>query len=157
MSIKHMFLGLGPLICITACTPVMQLVPFNNTSGLIEVHFARKDERVLSFLDITGSWNPALAFTMGGAIAVAASAFWLIRKRGRALNGDAVNLPAKGRIDLALILGSVVFGIGWGLSGICPGPAVLLLFGAGVPAWIFGAAVALGMYAAPLWPNRNRG
>jgi uncharacterized membrane protein YedE/YeeE len=112
-------------------------------------------DRVLSFLDISGHWNPALAFTMAGAITVAAPAFWLIRRRGRALDGEVLEHPAARRVDGSLVIGSVLFGLGWGLSGICPGPAVLLLFSGGVAAWILGAAVALGMYAAQLWPKHK--
>jgi uncharacterized membrane protein YedE/YeeE len=112
-------------------------------------------DRVLGFLDITGHWNPSLAFTMAGAVAVAAPALWLIRRRRRALNGEAIEPPARRRIDRSLTIGSAIFGIGWGLSGICPAPGLLLLFSDGTGAWIFGAAVVLGMYAAQLWPKSN--
>ena len=96
---------------------------------------------VLSFLDVAGHWNPALAFTMAGAIAVAAPAFWWARRRASFV---AVAAP----IDARLLVGSALFGIGWGLAGICPGPGLLLLAGFTLPAWVFVAAMALGMLLA---------
>ncbi|MFT3905803.1 MAG: YeeE/YedE family protein [Steroidobacteraceae bacterium] len=103
-------------------------------------------QRVLGFLDVAGRWNPALAFTMGGAIAVAAPAYWLARRRGRAACGEPLPPPAGGRLNVSLWLGSALFGMGWGLAGICPGPALLLIFSGGKPAWVFAVALAAGMY-----------
>jgi uncharacterized membrane protein YedE/YeeE len=82
--------------------------------------------KVLGFLDLAGAWDPSLALVMAGAVAVSASAFALIKKRTRTLLGAPVLLPAPRRIDRRLILGSLVFGVGWGLAGICPGPALVL-------------------------------
>jgi uncharacterized membrane protein YedE/YeeE len=108
---------------------------------------------VLGFLDVAGHWNPALAFTMGGAIAVAAPAFWWARRSGP----TAALAPAPGlRIDARLLAGSALFGIGWGLSGICPGPGLLLLASWTLPAWAFVAAMALGMLL-PGWLERRAG
>lgn len=81
---------------------------------------------VIAFLDITGRWNPALAFVMGGAIAVAAPAYWWVRRGARTVSGEAVSLPPRTGVSTRLIAGSLVFGVGWGLAGICPGPAVVM-------------------------------
>jgi uncharacterized membrane protein YedE/YeeE len=114
--------------------------------------------KVLGFLDIAGAWNPQLAFVMAGAIAVAAPIFFLIRRRDRALLGDALDLPDRMRLDGPLVGGAAVFGLGWGLSGVCPGPGVVLLGFAGPQAWIFGGALGAGLVAARiLAPSRIRG
>jgi len=101
-------------------------------------------QRVLGFLDVAGHWNPSLAFTMGGAVLVAAPAFLYVRRRGVDLTGAAVALPDRFRIDRALIGGSALFGIGWGLSGICPGPGLVLLTGGSPRAVVFVAALIAG-------------
>jgi hypothetical protein len=105
-------------------------------------------QRVLAFLDLAGHWNPALAFTMGGAIAVAAPAYALAR-RGR-LRGVQAELPDRERIDGRLVAGSSVFGIGWGLAGICPGPGLLLLVGGSSAALLFVGGLIIGGIAAGL-------
>ncbi|MFD1624723.1 DUF6691 family protein [Azospirillum griseum] len=89
--------------------------------------------RVLAFLDLAGAWDPTLALVMIGAIAVAAPAFAIVRRRPTAWLGDPIALPDRQRIDAPLIGGSALFGVGWGLAGICPGPALVLL-GADAPA-----------------------
>ena len=82
--------------------------------------------KVLAFLDLAGAWDPSLALVMAGAIAVGARAFAFVKDRTRTLLGAPVLLPSPRRIDTRLILGSLVFGVGWGLAGICPGPALVL-------------------------------
>ncbi len=82
--------------------------------------------KVLGFLDLAGAWDPSLALVMAGAVAVGAAAFAFMKKRTRTLLGAPVLLPTPRRIDRRLILGSLVFGVGWGLAGICPGPALVL-------------------------------
>ncbi len=100
--------------------------------------------RVLGFLDLFGAWDPTLAFVMAGATAVMALA-WLFRPRlERPLFGDRFFLPSRRDVDAPLIVGSVLFGIGWGLAGICPGPAVALL-GLNPAVWPFIAAMIAGM------------
>jgi uncharacterized membrane protein YedE/YeeE len=101
-------------------------------------------QRVLGFLDVAGHWNPALAFTLGGAVLVAAPAFWYVRRRRVSLLGEAVELPDRFDIDGRLIAGGAIFGIGWGLSGICPGPGLLLLTRGTVQAVVFVAAMIAG-------------
>ncbi len=101
--------------------------------------------KVLGFLDLAGAWDPSLAFVMAGAIAVGALAFALARRRATALLGDAMQLPTATAIDRRLVVGSLVFGAGWGLAGFCPGPALAAL-GLGAPqALVFVAAMLAGM------------
>jgi uncharacterized membrane protein YedE/YeeE len=81
--------------------------------------------KVKGFLDLAGSWDPSLAFVMGGAILVGVVAFRVARKRTQSFFGGAMRLPTANDVDLRLVLGSLVFGIGWGLAGFCPGPALV--------------------------------
>ncbi len=83
--------------------------------------------KVLGFLDIAGDWDPSLAFVMGGAIPVAALGFRLGARRTRPVCAAAFSPPARSLIDARLITGAVLFGLGWGLAGICPGPALAML------------------------------
>ena len=101
--------------------------------------------KVRGFLDLAGSWDPSLALVMGGAILVATPAFWLARRRRTALLGDAMQLPAAQAIDRRLLLGSLAFGAGWGIAGFCPGPALASLLALVPQAWIFVAAMLVGM------------
>ena len=82
---------------------------------------------VLGFLDLAGSWNPALALVMAGAVSVAFAGYRLVLRRGRPLWGERFALPAARAIDARLLGGAALFGIGWGLAGYCPGPAVASL------------------------------
>ena len=82
-------------------------------------------DKVLAFLDLAGAWDPSLAFVMGGAVLTAAPLFHLARSRAKPLAGDSFDSPDTRLIDKRLIGGAVLFGIGWGLAGICPGPAVV--------------------------------
>ena len=104
--------------------------------------------KVLGFLDVAGQWNPQLAFVMGGAIAAAFPAFVIARRREHALLGDPMQLPDRLRLDARLVGGAAVFGVGWGLVGVCPGPGVVLLGFAGPHAWLFGAAMVAGLLGA---------
>src|SRR6202051_4072909 len=91
---------------------------------------------------------------MVGAIIVAAPAFWYVRTRRQDLRHAPVELPDRLKIDRPLVVGSGLFGIGWGLSGICPGPSLLLLTGLSLPAFIFFAGVVAGLFAVRLLPDR---
>jgi uncharacterized membrane protein YedE/YeeE len=110
-------------------------------------------QQVLAFLDVAGQWNPALAFTMGGAIVAAAPAFWLVRKRHRDLLGQPTELPDRFKVNPSLIAGSSIFGLGWGLSGICPGPSLLLLTGGSVQSVVFVGGVVVGFFVFRLLPR----
>jgi uncharacterized membrane protein YedE/YeeE len=107
--------------------------------------------KVIGFLDITGQWDPSLAFVMGGGLTVMIVANLIGRKMNRPLYAEYWRLPTKEKIDSTLLIGSAIFGIGWGVGGFCPGPALtaiaysnstLLL---GVAAYLVGAAIALAI------------
>jgi uncharacterized membrane protein YedE/YeeE len=100
--------------------------------------------KVLGFLDLAGAWDPSLALVMAGAVAVSAAAFAFMKKRTRPLLGAPVLLPTPRRIDKRLILGSLVFGVGWGLAGICPGPALVLAGTGSAKGLIFLVAMIAG-------------
>lgn len=101
--------------------------------------------KVIGFLDVTGNWNPSLAFVMGGAILVGVVAFHFARKRSTSFFGGAMHFPKNTDIDRRLIIGSLLFGAGWGMAGFCPGPALTSL-GTGNPkAVIFVLAMVAGM------------
>jgi uncharacterized protein len=101
--------------------------------------------KVIGFLDLAGRWDPSLAFVMGGAILVGYFSFAAAGRRGRTFLGGAMQLPTRRDIDARLVAGSTVFGIGWGLAGFCPGPALVAL-GAGIDqAALFVAAMLAGM------------
>lgn len=101
--------------------------------------------KVLGFLDIAGKWDPSLLLVMGGAVAVGLVAFAVARKRTTTLLGTPMRLPPPGGIDARLVAGSVAFGIGWGLVGFCPGPALVALGAGHVKAFIFVIAMFAGM------------
>jgi uncharacterized protein len=101
--------------------------------------------KVLAFLDLAGPWDPSLALVMGGAIAVGAFAFTLAGRRQRSFLGETMRLPSRRDIDLPLVLGSLGFGVGWGLAGFCPGPALVALGAGEMKALVFVAAMMGGM------------
>lgn len=101
--------------------------------------------KVLGFLDLAGPWDPSLALVMGGAVLVGLLAFALARKRSTSVLGGPMQLPTARHIDRRLVLGSLLFGVGWGIAGFCPGPAIVSL-GAGEPkAVVFVLAMLAGM------------
>lgn len=101
--------------------------------------------KVLGFLDLSGAWDPSLAFVMGGAIAVGFFAFALARRRTRTFLGGALHLPTATAIDRPLVVGSLLFGAGWGLAGFCPGPAIVSLASGQAKAAVFVVAMLAGM------------
>jgi uncharacterized protein len=102
-------------------------------------------KKVLGFLDVTGSWDPSLIFVMMGGISVAVIAFKFAKKRTLSLLGAAMKLPQSTQIDLPLICGNVLFGIGWGISGICPGPGIVSAGTGQYKAILFVLAMLIGM------------
>ncbi len=101
--------------------------------------------KVVGFLDITGSWDPSLAFVMGGAIAVHFIAYRLVPRMPAPWLGDRFGIPSRRDIDKRLVAGGVLFGLGWGLGGFCPGPALVSLVAGTSSALIFGASMIGGM------------
>ena len=101
--------------------------------------------QVLGFLDLAGLWDPSLALVMGGAIAVGVFAFSLAKKRSLSFFGDALRLPTQERITKRLVLGSLLFGAGWGLAGFCPGPALGSMAAGQSKAALFVVFMLIGM------------
>lgn len=101
--------------------------------------------KVQGFLDLFGQWDPSLAFVMGGAIAVGFFAFALARKKTTTLLGGALHLPTARDIDKPLVVGSLIFGAGWGLAGFCPGPGLVSMAAGESKALVFVAAMLAGM------------
>ena len=112
--------------------------------------------KVTGFLDLGGAWDPSLAFVMGGAILVGLGAFAVAKKRTRSFLGGAMQLPTSSQIDKRLVLGSVLFGSGWGLAGFCPGPAIVSLGAGNTKAFAFVLAMLLGMVLFELAEKRQR-
>ena len=112
--------------------------------------------KVLGFLDLAGAWDPSLALVMAGAIAAALLPFTLARKRQQSLLGLPMQLPNKREIDRRLIGGSLLFGIGWGIAGICPGPAVAILLTGHWQVILFVAAMLIGMALFEALERRER-
>ena len=112
--------------------------------------------KVLGFLDLAGHWDPSLAFVMAGAIAVGAVAFAVANRRALSFLGAQMRLPSARHIDRRLVLGSVLFGIGWGVAGFCPGPALVSLGMGEIKALVFVAAMLVGMGAFELFERRKR-
>jgi uncharacterized membrane protein YedE/YeeE len=114
--------------------------------------------KVLNFLDFagigSGSWDPSLAFVMAGAIAVTVIGYRLVLRRDRPLFGETFHLPTQQELDLRILSGPAIFGVGWGLAGFCPGPALTALGFGTSAAMIFVAAMAAGMLLARWLANR---
>jgi uncharacterized protein len=112
--------------------------------------------KVLGFLDLAGAWDPSLALVMVGAIAVGMVAFRLAGSRERALLGEPMHLPTRRDIDAPLVLGALAFGVGWGLAGFCPGPALVALGAGRWEALVFVVAMLAGMAIHRLVERRTR-
>ena len=101
--------------------------------------------KVKGFLDLAGAWDPSLALVMGGAIALGALAFARAKRRERSWTGAPMEIPTNRTVDRRLVTGGVLFGIGWGIAGFCPGPALVALGSGMGAAGIFVAAMLVGM------------
>lgn len=103
--------------------------------------------KVIGFLDVAGNWDPSLAFVMGGALLVTIPAFAIAKKREKTVSGLGFDLPNRSDIDIPLVLGAILFGVGWGIGGFCPGPGLsALAFGLTKPMIFVGSMIA-GMLA----------
>jgi len=111
--------------------------------------------KVLGFLDLAGRWDPSLAFVMGGAVAVGFVAFIFASKRTVSLIGLEMKLPTARHIDRRLVVGSTIFGLGWGIGGFCPGPALVALGMGEAKAITFVVAMLLGMGLFELLERRK--
>lgn len=101
--------------------------------------------KVLDFLDLAGNWDPSLLLVMGGALLISWPAFHFMARRPRSLLGSTVQVPGKQGVTLRLVVGSLAFGVGWGLAGYCPGPVLASLASGGAAPLIFAAAMLAGM------------
>lgn len=111
--------------------------------------------KVVGFLDLAGAWDPSLALVMAGAVAVGMGAFALARKRTVSILGSGMTLPAARQVDARLIGGSLLFGIGWGIAGLCPGPALMALGTGQSKAFVFVLAMLGGMGVFELLEHRK--
>lgn len=102
-------------------------------------------KKVLAFLDITGDWDPSLMFVMGGAVMVGLGGFYLASKRTEAFFGGALQVPTRRDISKPLLIGSLIFGVGWGIAGFCPGPALVAVGAGQLKALVFVLAMITGM------------
>lgn len=104
--------------------------------------------KVLGFLDVAGAWDPTLAFVMIGALTVTAFGYRATLRRSRPLLAEVFSVPNRSDIDIALVVGAAVFGVGWGLGGYCPGPALAGLFQGAEQTIVFVGAMVIGMVIA---------
>lgn len=104
--------------------------------------------RVIGFLDVTGTWDMTLLLVMIGAVAVALAGFTLVLKRPRPVFADKFSLPTRTKTDMPLLAGSAIFGVGWGLAGFCPGPAITALATLSPPVFLFVLAMIAGQLIA---------
>ena len=111
--------------------------------------------KVLGFLDFAGDWDPTLGFVMAGGLVAAIPGFAVARRRRVPLVEDAFRIPTRTDIDAPLVAGAAIFGTGWGLAGLCPGPAVAALGTGLAPALVFFAAMAAGMVLFRAWETRR--
>ena len=113
--------------------------------------------KVLAFLDVAGAWDPSLALVMGGAIAVGLIGFAIAKRRRVSLLGLDMKLPGIKQVDAKLVVGSLIFGIGWGLGGICPGPGLVALALGESKAFTFVIAMIFGMGIYEWFDSRRQG
>jgi uncharacterized protein len=102
-------------------------------------------QKILGFLDLAGTWDPSLIFVMAGAVIVGLGGFYVVSKRTEAFFGGALHIPQRRDISKPLIIGSLIFGAGWGIAGFCPGPAIVALGAGHLKALVFVLAMLAGM------------
>jgi uncharacterized membrane protein YedE/YeeE len=112
--------------------------------------------KVLAFLDIAGLWDPSLMFVMGGAIGIGIVAFTFAKKRTTAMLGGVMHMPSKQDLDQKIIVGGILFGLGWGIAGICPGPALVLLGAGSKQGIIFVLAMLIGITVYSVLSNAKK-
>ena len=112
---------------------------------------------VLAFLDVTGAWNPSLLLVMAGAASTFGAIYWLTRRRGAPLAAPSLHIPTERPLDARLFVGTTLFGIGWGLVGLCPGPAITALVGGNASGRLFVLAMLAGIVVAGLKVRSGRG
>jgi hypothetical protein len=113
--------------------------------------------KVQAFLDLAGAWDPALLFVMGGAVGVNALGYQIARRRARPWLAEAFAFPTRRDLDPRLVGGAAVFGVGWGLVGLCPGPALANLLRGSAPLYLFVASMLAGAFAYQLSEKRKQG
>jgi uncharacterized protein len=102
-------------------------------------------QKILGFLDLAGNWDPSLLFVMLGAILIGLAGFYVLSKRAEAFFGGPIDIPTRRDITKPLMIGSLIFGVGWGIAGFCPGPALVALGAGHVKALVFVIAMLVGM------------
>ena len=112
--------------------------------------------KVQGFLDLAGLWDPSLMFVMGGGVGVAMVGFHIARKRGTTFLGGVLHWPELSHIDAPLVIGSLLFGTGWGLAGFCPGPALVSMAAGQDKALVFVLAMLAGMALVDAWRRLKR-
>jgi uncharacterized protein len=112
-------------------------------------------QKILNFLDVTGAWDATLIFVMAGGLLTTLMGYRLLFRRGAPLLAERFDLPSASKIDARLIAGSALFGLGWGLTGFCPGPAIATLVFGRAEALLFVAAMAAGMLGARLFSGKT--
>ena len=114
-------------------------------------------QKILGFQDLAGNWDPSLAFVMLGAVLVGLGGFYVVSKRSQAFFGGALHIPARRDITKPLIIGSLIFGAGWGIAGFCPGPALLVLGTGHLKALVFVVAMFAGMEICERFFSAHKG
>lgn len=112
-----------------------------------------RPEKVIAFLDVSGAWDPSLALVMGGAIGVHLFAYLVVKRMPHPLLSERWSLPSRRDIDPRLVVGAVLFGVGWGLAGYCPGPALTSMAAGAGPALLFTGAMLVGMGLHRAWTH----
>lgn len=113
-------------------------------------------DKVISFLDITGDWDPSLALVLAAAVSVSALAFTISKKMDQPWFGEVFSRPTRSDLDARLIVGAALFGIGWGLVGYCPGPAIAALTTGSLQPFLFVAAMLAGAWSVNLTDRLSR-